>query len=327
MTNWGQTTNTSGTEPSSICGLSPIRSLAFSSILAFLACAQVAQAQMPPSYQGLWWRSPAGSESGWGLNIAHQGDILFATWFTYDTDGSGMWLVMPETRLSSMMDYGDDYGYGYGYGMGMMGKIEYAGAIYRTTGPAFSAVPFNPSSVAATAVGLATLSFTDAANGTFTYTVNGVTQMKPITRLVYSSPVPGCDFNTSVASTAYQDIWWAPGGVESGWGVNLTHQGDILFATWFTYGSDRKGMWIIMSNGAKTGPNTFAGGLYRTRGPAFNAASWDATKVEVTPAGSATFAFSDANNGTFAYTLDGVSQVKAITRMVYSSPVSVCRMP
>ena len=36
------------------------------------------------SYEGLWWNSPANSESGWGLNITHQGNILFATWFTYD---------------------------------------------------------------------------------------------------------------------------------------------------------------------------------------------------------------------------------------------------
>jgi hypothetical protein len=39
--------------------------------------------------QGLWWNSPDGSESGWGLNIAHQGKKLFNTWFTYDTNGSG----------------------------------------------------------------------------------------------------------------------------------------------------------------------------------------------------------------------------------------------
>ena len=30
-------------------------------------------------------------------------------------------------------------------------------------------------------------------------------------------------------------MWWAAGGVESGWGINFAHQGDIIFATWFTY--------------------------------------------------------------------------------------------
>ncbi|HEX8738685.1 MAG TPA: S8 family peptidase, partial [Casimicrobiaceae bacterium] len=46
------------------------------------------------NYQGLWWASPAGSESGWGLNVAHQGNIIFATWFTYDTSGKALWLSM-----------------------------------------------------------------------------------------------------------------------------------------------------------------------------------------------------------------------------------------
>ena len=41
-----------------------------------------------PNYQGVWWNAPPGSESGWGINFAHQGDSLFATWFTYDVDGS-----------------------------------------------------------------------------------------------------------------------------------------------------------------------------------------------------------------------------------------------
>jgi hypothetical protein len=39
----------------------------------------------PVNYQGLWWKSPAGSESGWGINFAHQGDVIFATWFTCRT--------------------------------------------------------------------------------------------------------------------------------------------------------------------------------------------------------------------------------------------------
>jgi hypothetical protein len=45
----------------------------------------------------------------------------------------------------------------------------------------------------------------------------------------------------------------------------------------------------------------------------------------VTQAGTGTFTFTDASNGTFAYTVDGVTQSKAITRQVYGSPVTVCR--
>ena len=49
-------------------------------------------------------------------------------------------------------------------------------------------------------------------------------------------PEPTCAWGRSLnlaRATNYQDLWWNP--AESGWGVNFTHQGDIIFATWFTY--------------------------------------------------------------------------------------------
>ncbi|HUP29543.1 MAG TPA: hypothetical protein VM122_05175, partial [Usitatibacter sp.] len=66
-------------------------------ILSMLAALGV-QAQ---NYQGLWWKSPGGSEAGWGLNIAHQGDVLFVTWHTYEADGHALWLTMSDARPSS----------------------------------------------------------------------------------------------------------------------------------------------------------------------------------------------------------------------------------
>jgi len=122
--------------------------------------------------QGLWWRSPAGSESGWGLGLTHQGTILFGTWFTYDTDGSDLWLVLPETRRAA--------------------PNTYTGPIFRTRGPAFSAVPWDPAQVTATQVGTGTITLTDANNGTFAYTVNGTSQTKAITRQVYATPASVC---------------------------------------------------------------------------------------------------------------------------------------
>jgi hypothetical protein len=43
------------------------------------------------NYQGLWWNRPA--ESGWGINFAHQGDVIFATWFTYNSRSEPWWLI------------------------------------------------------------------------------------------------------------------------------------------------------------------------------------------------------------------------------------------
>jgi hypothetical protein len=267
----------------------------------------VTAAAAPPNYQGLWWNSPANSESGWGLNIAHQGDILFATWFTYDLDGSDMWLVMSNGSK--------------------VGANSYSGPLYRNTGPAFNAVPFTslgPGNF--TTVGSLSLSFTDASHGTMTYTVNGTMQTKQIERFVYSSPVPTCTQGSTQGTTNYQDLWWnSPANSESGWGVNLTHQGDILFATWFTYDLNGKGMWLVMSGGVKTAPGVYSGALRRNTGAPFSASPWNSAQVAGNTVGNATFTFTDSNTGTFAYTVNGVSQTKSITRLVIANPTTVCR--
>jgi hypothetical protein len=217
-----------------------------------------------------------------------------------------MWLVAPETRKTT--------------------ANRFTGALYRTTGPAFSAVPFASASVVATPVGTATFTFTDADNGTFEYSVGTVTQSKPITRQVYASPVSACAAGTMAGTRqSYQDMWWrSPAGSESGWGVNVSHQGNILFATWFTYDAAGHGLWLVIPDAELTAPGTYTGAIYRTTGPAFSATPWNKDLVTVTAAGTATFTFSDGNTGTFAYTLGSVSQSKAIVRQAYSSPLTVC---
>lgn len=99
----------------------------------------------------------------------------------------------------------------------------------------------------------------------------------------------------------------------------------MLFATWYTYGADAKATWLSGSGILKTGNATYSGTLYRSWGPPYNMQPLDPARVTRTPAGSVTFSFSDASNGVMSYTVDGVTQSKPITRMVYASPTSVCR--
>jgi hypothetical protein len=257
------------------------------------------------NYQGLWWAAPAGSESGWGINFAHQGNTIFASWFTYDLTGKGLWLVMTAVQTA---------------------PNTYSGTLYSTTGPAFNAVPFNPTQVAATQVGTGTLTFSDAYDGTFAYTVNGVSQVKNITREVFGN-LPSCATATGplTAASNYTDLWWAsPPGSESGWGINLTHEGATIFATWFTYALDGTPMWLVVA-AANVGPGSYSGTLYQTTGPAFDAVPFSPAKVVPTAVGAATFAFADGNNATFAYTVNGISQHKAITREVFAAPGTVCQ--
>ena len=127
--------------------------------------------RLATNYQDLWWNSPPGSESGWGINLTQLGTTIFATWFTYDHDLTPMWLVA--TMLNTA-------------------PATYTGTLYRTTGPAFNVVPFNPASVVGTSVGNATLTFADGNTANFSYTVNGVSQTKPITHEVFAAPGTVC---------------------------------------------------------------------------------------------------------------------------------------
>ncbi len=260
---------------------------------------------LPVAFQGMWWGAPAGVESGWGLNVAHQRDTIFATWFTYDATGKAWWLSMtaPLTAYNT-----------------------YSGTFYRTNGPPFNAVPFNPALVIATPVGTGTLAFADADNGSFAYTVNGISQTKAITKQVFG-PLPTCMFGKQAnpaLATNYQDLWWNdPPGSESGWGINFSHQGDTIFATWFTYGMDGSPMWLS-GTATKTAGSSYSGTLYRTTGPPFNAMPFNPANVILTSVGIATLTFSDGNHATFAYTVSGVSQSKQITRQIFHPPGTVC---
>jgi len=203
----------------------------------------------------------------------------------------------------------------------------YSGTLYTTTGPAFNAVPFSPAQVTAAAVGVGTLTFSDANNGNFAYTVNGIAQNKAITRQVFGT-LPSCATATGslAAATNYQDLWWAvPAGSESGWGINFTHQGDTIFATWFTYDLDGSPMWLVAS-APKTTAAVYSGTLYRTTGLPFNTVPYLPNVDVATQVGTATFSFSDGNNAKFAYMVNGVAQNKAITRQIFNSP-TVCYSP
>jgi hypothetical protein len=260
------------------------------------------------NYEGLWWASPAGSESGWGLNLAHQGDVIFATWFTYDVRGKAWWLSMTADKA---------------------GDGVYAGTLYETHGPPFDAVPFSPRAVTTVPVGSGTLTFEDADNGTFSYTVRGSTQSKAITRQVFGAQ-PTCVFGglgDLRHANNYQDLWWAaPGGSESGWGVNFTHQSDIIFATWFTYDRDGTPLWLSAVASLQA-PGNYTGALFRTTGPAYNSTRFNPTSVAYAAVGTLNITFSDGDNALFAYEVGGVAQTKAITRQVFRAPGTACAPP
>jgi hypothetical protein len=257
--------------------------------------------------QGLWWNDPDGSESGWGINLAHQADIIFATWFTYDFKGKAWWLSMTAVKEADNTFKGD---------------------LYQSNGPSYQVTPFDPRLVNRRVVGSATLAFRGNDTGTFTYVVNGFGQTKNIIRAVFAEPVPTCEFASSgnpPDTRNYQDLWEAePSGSESGWGINLMHQGDIIFATWFTYDPDGAPLWLVFTAELVT-EGVYTGTLYRTLGPALDAIPFDPNAVVRVPAGSATLSFNNSSKATFEYTVDGVAGGKTITRQVFREPGTACQ--
>jgi hypothetical protein len=84
-------------------------------------------------------------------------------------------------------------------------------------------------------------------------------------------------------------------------------------------------MWLVMSNGNKTARGVYTGALQTTTGPAISAVPFNSNGVVGTTVGSGTFTFTDADNGTFSYTVNGVTQSKPIARFIYSGPTTVCQ--
>jgi hypothetical protein len=273
-----------------------------------------AMAQVPATnYQGLWWAAPAGSQPGWGINVAHQGDVIFATWFTYMTRFHlPQWISMTATKTADG---------------------EYTGNLVMTSGSPYSTVPYNNGDFGFLPfVGSATLKFGSPTTGTLIYTPATTEIRQPITLMAFG-PLPTCVWGATPdlsKATNYTDLWWAsPPGSEAGWGVNLTHQGNVIFATWFTYDFDNAPDWMSVTAN-QVSPNTYAGTLYRTTGPNWGVVPFQPSEVTYLEVGAAVLQFQDGNNAVFTTTVNvyggagNTTQVKNITRQVFRPPGTVC---
>ena len=257
------------------------------------------------NYTGPWYNA---AESGWGLNIVHQGDVLFPTWFTYDIDGKPMWLIVS--------------------GAPKQADGSYVGDVYRTTG-----VPFNQitgrASTGNVKLGTAKLTFASTGALNFSYSLtNQPTQSKALTRLAIGTGTPVCETTAAsrASATNYSDIWWNPR--ESGWGINLFHQDNLMFATWFTYDSAGRDSWYVVSRAERQADGSFTGAIQQiTRGTPYNQINgMPAVAAGAAPnVGNMTFRFSNGERGQMTYTIGAITQTKDLERQVFSGPAQICR--
>lgn len=253
-----------------------------------------------PNLAGLW--STPG-EGGWGISIAHQGEILFPVWYTYDAQGRPIWHTSTPTRQADG---------------------SYLGDIFRFDGTPFQLINNAPAYQPGVTVGSGRYTLLDDGRLRFDYTVNAISQSKTLQRLAPGTP-PICRFTTLPRNDATNrtDIWWNPS--EPGWGAYLTEAGNLIYLTWYTYAADGKPMWVTgllsrVSNGV------YSGALNRPNaGTPFSQITGPETSFPVPEVGSATLSFSNGESGVLNYTLDGFSQQKPIIRVQYAGPErSVC---
>lgn len=126
--------------------------------------------------------------------------------------------------------------------------------------------------------------------------------------------------HATTVTTDFSDLWYNPS--ESGWGVNLVQQNEILFITFFVYAANGAPTWFVGPatdyNGVSQGGIvSFTGPLYTTTGPYFGAASFDPAQVGNRQVGTVSFAAGQISVAAISYTVDGVSVTKNIQRQAW----------
>lgn len=121
---------------------------------------------------------------------------------------------------------------------------------------------------------------------------------------------------TSVSPSNVTGLWW--NSSESGWGATMTQEANIIFVAMYTYDNSAVPVWYVVPNCPIVGGGC-TGGLYRVQGGTAPTRSWAGAGVIATQVGTMTLAFSDVNNGTMTFTIDGVSGFKSITRQIFAT--------
>ncbi|HUP29987.1 MAG TPA: hypothetical protein VM122_07440 [Usitatibacter sp.] len=239
------------------------------------------------SYQDLWW---AGSqENGWGMSIAQHGNTLFAAIYIYDATGNPTWVTMTGGSWDASF-------------------TTYSGALYSPTGSFWGGYDATRFSVGAP-VGSASLRFDGLEHATLTYTINGVSGSKSMSRTPFGPP-------DATPMASYGDLWWG-GPQQNGWGITIAQQYRTLFLAWYTYDGAGRPIWFYVSGGQWIASNVFRGRAYRANGSPWLGAPYNAAAFAPRDVGEVTLTFTDLSHGVMTYTIDGLTQSKPISRFTF----------
>ncbi len=144
-------------------------------------------------YSDLWFNP---NESGWGANVAQQGDTMFITLFVYGSTGAPTWYVASATTWTGQST----------------GTPTFTGPLYQTNGPYFATGSFDSSLVTVRQVGTLTFAASDVNAATLTYAVDGQPVTKTVQRQTFKINEIGGTFLGASAGT-----WSACGAGRDGY--------------------------------------------------------------------------------------------------------------
>lgn len=156
-------------------------------------------------WQGLWYNP---DRSGHGIDLQALGGALFATWFTYNDDGSPTWYQ------ASGPFSGENW-------TGDLKRFEWQPATQSASG---------------ITVGSMSLSFAGQARAQFDWEIEGESGSEPFQRL---------EFASGRTPLNYLGIWFDPD--ESGWGLTVDTIAESVVAIAFFYDADNQPRWSFGS--------------------------------------------------------------------------------
>ena len=271
-----------------------------------------AHAQTTQDLVGFWWKP---TESGWGLTIQQQGARTFAVWFTYDPQRAPIWYTL-DCAFSGATCAGD---------------------LYTATGTPLSQIT-GGANITAIKAGAGAITVTSSNRLSLDYTIGNVVQTKTNLEpqnFAATDQIPVCSLQTLTGAnpraglTNYTDHWWG-GPNASGWGVQISHQGNQVFAGWYSYNQQGTATWLTAS-GTQDASNArrFTGTIYQVNpGIPFSTINGPVAQSSISGAGTFEFNFTDGEHGAFTYSLPAsgiVNRSLTIERFaVTSGALNVC---
>lgn len=248
--------------------ISRLRSLAAFFLFAMAAALPARATSYSIDFTDIWWNA---AESGWGLNVIQQQELLFVTLYHYGSDNTPRWFVA--SGLAPVVPQPS-------------GLTRFTGTLFQTAGPFYGLGAFNPASVTTTPVGTMTLSFNSAATGTLSYTVGGTTVAKEITRYAFRAPIATGDY----VGGMYAIATGCPGGALNGpsyiTGLMKVAQGqEVQGASSLTITVSPDTGISCVYNGSMTGQGrvaTLSGGTWQcvSNGASLNRGSFSLTAID-----------------------------------------------